>query len=178
LLEARSYRRIDAMLREKQATADIRRKSSGEIIAFPGAKIPPAHPSRSRNSLKSKGWSCVSVALTTRSGCICRLPTGSCTHAKCAIARWREDLRNYFTERRSEWVTEASGRSAKGRRKVLSLVIDGWDTLEAAPINETLNCLRRIGGLGWKQIEDRDAEVRRIREGESSSSIPTRWFGG
>ena len=162
----RSYQKIDAMLRENQVSGEIKRRSGGKILVFPGAKLPAPRPIIVTDYAEVDGVvvrvggtdNTIPVHLQTAAGEVLPCQVRNRLMAReLASFLYGEPIR---VRGRGQWE-----RSAEGAWKMIVMTIDAWDTLDEATLTQTLDALRTISENGWKQIDDTELELRRIRDG-------------
>jgi hypothetical protein len=163
----RAFQRIDAMLRENRAVGEIKRKSGGKILVFPGRKLPDVLPVRVMDYASVDGIivrvggtdNTIPVHLQAPDG-----QTFPCQVRDKAMARelaafiFGEPVR---VRGQGTWL-----RSPQGEWKLESMTIDAWESLDPTSMLDIWRQLRAIPGNGWKDIPDIAGELHRIREGD------------
>lgn len=162
----RAYARIDNMLRENKAVADIRRKGGAKILSFLGRKLPEI------KSIVVSEHAEVDGVIVRVGGTDATIPVhlqASDGETFYCQVRNRDTARElaamiYGAPIRVRGVGQWE-RSPQGVWKLLSMNIDAWEALDATDIHELFAKLRAMPS-GWKEISDPEGELRRIREGK------------
>ena len=163
----RAYAKIDGMLRENSATADIRRKGGAQILVFPGRKQPTSaaitvteHAEVDGVVVRVGGVDItIPVHVQSRNGEVYPCEVRNRAVAKeLAAFLYGDPIR---VRGPGKWE-----RSQDGLWKLQSMTIEGWDVLDTMPADELIDRLRAIPGNGWKSIKEVDSEAEKIRYGE------------
>lgn len=163
----RAYLKIDSMLRDNQATGEIKRKDGAKILVFPGRKAPTAaaiivseHAEVDGIVVRVGGVDNtipVHIQAPSKEVYPCEVRNRVVARELAALL-YGDPIRVRGPGR---WE-----RSSEGAWKLISMTIEGWDVLDVTPIDELFERLRTIPGNGWHSIEDVDAELKKIRYGE------------
>lgn len=167
---ARAEKRINAMLRDDGASAQLLNQVDAQIIRFPGKEtstVEAVGPITMEGSLDGR-----LIRLGGRDETVPVWLENHSTTWKCNTSRGlaRELAQHLFgvtlrVSGRGQWF-----RDEGGNWDCKQFTIKSFEPLSDAPLGEVLGQLRSIEGATWKKLHDPFGELRRLRHGDDGDA--------
>lgn len=159
----RANREINRMLRDDNATGTLRLKGGAKILEFPGRKTPLAEEAVVYEFGELDGIvirvggkdETVPVTLEGGDGAYYRCNASRETARQLATYLFGQSVR---VTGRGKW-----RRNQEGCWEIETFDIKGFEPLDEMPLVDTIAAMRAIDGSGWNELDDPQAEFKRIR---------------
>ena len=162
---ARANREINRMLRDDSASGTLRLKGGAKILEFPGRKLPLAEEAVVYEVGELDGVvirvggkdDTVPVMLEGERGVYYRCNASRDSARKLAAYLYGQSVR---VVGRGKW-----RRTQDGEWELEAFDIKGFEPLDETTLKEVIASMRAMEGSGWNEMDDPQAEFKRLRGG-------------
>lgn len=160
---ARALKALNRRLAEDNAAGSLRDADGAEIVSFPGRErqqflaLGPLRQQRELDGMLIRiGGRDVTVPVHLQDGDTIHLCNADREMARRLAGHLYGPVLRVYGDGRWE-------RDAEGAWTMKSFTITGFEELDDAPLDEVVERLRRVEGSNWKDFDDPQAELRRLR---------------